>query len=173
MRFVAPVMRVRLLYNRGRLRTHFGFEREWISLQRQHAAILPGDFIFVSESCANIRQENFPDARRISQPHHMAAAVPKIEVADHRDALGIGSPDSKMHASRTFMLNQMGAHFVKQPQMRAFSNVVIVHGAKHRPKCVGVRHMPFAAMIAGPVAQWLAGLKRDRAFKKSCRMPLP
>ena len=65
----------------------------------------------------------------------VAAAVPVVEVADHRDAAGVRRPDGEMHAvARPRASIEMRAELVEEPEMRALGDVVVVHRAEHRPE---------------------------------------
>src|SRR5690349_4677102 len=110
---------------RGR-RPKLRAESEGIGLERQFLASRPDDLVFIGLARADIGQENFPDAGIDTLAHDMAAAVPVVELADDRDAPRIRRPDGEMDAACALVLDQMGAEFVEEPQMRALRDVVIV-----------------------------------------------
>ena len=102
------------------------------AFKRQAHAIGADDLELVGPALADVGQEDLPDAGVLAQPHRVAAAVPVVEVADHRDPAGIGRPDREMDAEGALVLDQMRAELVEQPEMRAFGDVVVVHRAEHR-----------------------------------------
>ena len=51
--------------------------------------------------------------------------------------------------------------------MRALRHVVVVERPQHRPKGIGIDHMPLAPGIGGFEAQGLTVLQLDRAFKET------
>ncbi len=98
----------------------------------------------------------------------MAAAVPVVEVADHRDARGIGRPDGEMHADAPSWSIRCAPSLSKSLQMRALGDVIIVHRPEHRAEGIGVRHSPFAAGIARADSAAAGGLRdRDRDPRRS------
>ena len=71
---------------------------EGIGLQRQPLAVRADDLELVGAPGADIGDEDFPDAGVAALAHHMAPAVPVVEVADDRDAPGVRRPDGEMEA---------------------------------------------------------------------------
>ncbi len=72
-----------------------------------------------------------------------------------------------MKAVGALVLEGMGTHLVKQAQMRAFTDVVVVHRSEDRTEAVGVGDRPFAGAVAGTVADRLRLLQGDYAFEEA------
>ncbi len=138
-----------------------------VSLQRQAIAIGANDLELVFHVFIKAGKEYLPNARAHPLSHHMPPAIPVIEVADHRNALGIGGPYGEMHPRGALMGNDMGAHLVVEPQMRALRQIVIVKRSQHRSEGIGINHMPVASGIGGLETHGLAVLQLDRAFKET------
>jgi len=51
--------------------------------------------------------------------------------------------------------------------MRAFVDVVVVHRAKHRSEAVRIEHIPFAAIVAGAIADRLPPLDLDASLEET------
>lgn len=153
--------------DRSGLRAKLAAAGERIGLQRQKLAIDADDLVFIGRTWPDIGGENLPDAGIAAQPHHMAAAIPFVEIADHRDPSCIRRPDGEMKAINALMLDRMGAHLVEQPQMRPFAQEVIVHGSENRAETIGIGQRPFHIAPAGAVAHWLLGLDRHRTGEKA------
>ena len=67
------------------------------------------DFKFVEGVKFDGRNEDVPNAVVAVETHHMAAAVPVVELADNGNALRIGRPDGKAYALHTVQLGKMRA----------------------------------------------------------------
>jgi hypothetical protein len=68
----------------------------------------------------------------------MAPRVPGIEIADHRDALGVGRPDREAHARHAVDGRHVGAQRIGQMEMAALVEQVQVEFAQHRSESVGI-----------------------------------
>jgi hypothetical protein len=86
----------------------------------------------------------------------MAAPVPVVEIADHRNELGIGRPDREVDPARAFMLDRMRAKLVEQPEVRALVDEEIVERPQHRAERIGVRHPPFVRACGAAIRHRLA-----------------
>ncbi len=75
------------------------------------------DLVFVERPLADPGNEYLPDAGSPHGPHGKKPAVPIVEVADDTDALGIGCPHGKCHASHAVHLASVGAQLFVQPVM--------------------------------------------------------
>ena len=73
-----------------------------------------------------------------------------------------------MHAIGALVRDEMRAELVEQAQMRAFSDIIVVHGPEHRTERIRVGHKPFATGVAGAVTQWLALADRQHALEETC-----
>ena len=110
-------MRRRHRRHRSGGRAQFGFEGERIGFERQAYAIGSDDLVFVGPSGADVGNEQFPDAGVAAVAHRVPAAVPFVEIAYDRYTPRIGRPDGEMHARRAFMVDEMGAELVEQPEI--------------------------------------------------------
>ncbi len=68
----------------------------------------------------------------------MAAAVPAVEAADHRDAPGVGRPDGETHALYAVHLDHLGAEHPADLPMVAFGEQVHVQLAELWAETVGI-----------------------------------
>ena len=68
------------------LRAHLGREAEGVALQRQQLARGVEQFKLVALALMRAGDEDLPDARVAALAHHVTAAVPAVEVADHGHA---------------------------------------------------------------------------------------
>lgn len=74
----------------------------------------------------------------MAQPHRVAAAVPLVEVADHRHAPGIGCPHGKAHAGHIVLPHGLGTQAAGQFPVPAFGDQVQVQVAQQQAEGVGV-----------------------------------
>src|SRR5690606_21698361 len=94
-------------------------------------------------------------------------AVPIVEGADDRDAPRVWRPHGEMHAGHALELHGMRAQLVEQAQMRALTDIVVVHRPEHGPEAVRIVDIPLAAFICGMVADGLAPIDFDLALEKA------
>ncbi len=77
----------------------------------------------------------------------MAAPVPDVEIADHRDAPGIRCPHSETHTIDAIDGLQLGAEATAQIAVIAFGEQIQIHFAEQLTKAIGIfRHL----LAAGP-----------------------
>ena len=74
-----------------------------------HIAVGIADFKFVEGVEFDCRNKDVPNAIVAVETHHMAAAVPVVELADNGNALRIGRPDGKAYALHAVQLGKMRA----------------------------------------------------------------
>ena len=91
---VGPLEDVDARHHRSSRRPHFAGEAEGVGLERQQLPLGTDDLVFVGGADADTGGEDLPDAAVDALAHLMAPAVPGVEVADHRDAGGIGRPQT-------------------------------------------------------------------------------
>ena len=104
-----------------------------------------------------------------AMPHRMAAAVPVVEVADDRNALGVRRPDREMHARRRPRGRiRCAPSLSKSRRCVPSRDVVVVHRPEHRAEGIGIDQPPFAAGVArrGSAAAGACG-GRNRAFEEA------
>ena len=124
------------------------------------------DFKLVQVPLGNIGEEDFPHAAAHELAHRIAPAIPRVEFTDDADPLGIRRPDGKVDPARPFMVDQMRAQLVEQPQMRALGDEEIVGRPQHRAEAVGIGHPPFVPAALATVFYRLARAL-DRCFEQS------
>jgi len=174
---IAPFMGRRSGRQRGRGGAQFGGKSERIGLERAKLAVGADDLEFVGAPLRDIGNENLPHADIGAAAHDMAAPVPIIEIAYHRDTLGIGGPDREMNAAGAFMRDEMRAHLVVEPPMGARRDQKVVNRAQHRAETVGIGDPPLRAIAARLVFD-RRGRAQDLAFEQSalvtlCQRPKP
>ncbi len=135
------------LHDAGGVGSQFGAEGHRIGLLQQFA-VLGEDLEFVKRALAHAGEEDFPHAAFAPQPHGVAAAVPAVEIADHRNAPRVGRPHRKACASHAEHLARMRAQTFVGTQMGAFGQQPGVGLAQHLRKAVGVFEVGHPVRIA-------------------------
>ncbi len=120
-------------HHRGGARRQFRGQGDGIGLERQYA-VLAEDLVLVGSTDRQARHEQLPDAAVGAQAHGQPAAVPAVEVADHRDAAGIGGPDREAHALHAVDLAALGAKGLAEVAVAAFVEQIEVGLPSSRPK---------------------------------------
>ena len=64
-------------------------------MRGQACAVGTDDLKFVFHIIGKARKEYLPNARAYALAHHVAAAVPVVEIANHADALRVRRPNRK------------------------------------------------------------------------------
>ena len=98
----------------------------------------------------------------------MAAAVPGVEVADHRDAPRVRRPDGEMHAVGALVVERVRAHLVEEAEVAALADVVVVHRPEHGAEGIGVGRPTIRRRRCG--ARYLSGWRlrmRERALEEA------
>ena len=100
--------------------------------------------------------------------HLVAPAIPLVEVAYHRDALGARRPDREMRAFHAFVPAHMGADPAVELAMGALDEQVVVDIAENSAVGVGVVENPLSPGIPRlePIAEALAP-RRQKPFEKA------
>jgi len=168
-RGVAPRMRKIRGGERGGFGPDFRMKGKGIALQRQQRTLGADDLEFVGAVAGDVGNENLPHPDILAMAHLVAAAVPIVEIAHHRNALGIGRPDREVHAIRALMGDAMRAHLVVKPDMRALRHQEIVDRPQHRTETVGIGDPPLRTLALRLVFQGL-GRAGDRAFQQPARI---
>ncbi len=96
-RLVFPEVGGRGGHDGGGARSQFELLSVGIGLGEDLAGVAVPDLEFVEGACAEIGNEELPDACPRADPHGMAAPVPAVEIPHDADALGVGSPHRKQH----------------------------------------------------------------------------
>ena len=68
----------------------------------------------------------------------MATRIPRIEIADHRHALGVGRPHREAHALHAVDRDEVGAQCLGQLEMPAFIEQVQIELAQQRAEGIGI-----------------------------------
>ena len=104
-------------------------EGERVSLVDPVHVIARTDVVLVHRAAAEIGDEGFPDARVLMRLHGMQLGIPVVEVADHGDALGIGSPHGELRTALAVALGSVRAEFLEEPRVLALvEQMQIVRG---------------------------------------------
>ena len=120
---VAPRV-VGLRDDRRRQRRQLEAEAVGIGLEQQLAELRRSNLELVVLAVARAGDEDLPDAARLEPPHRVDAAVPRVEVADDADALGVGRPDAEMHAGGLADAHRVRAELVVDARVLALREQV-------------------------------------------------
>ena len=170
----SPSVQVKRLVSRddrGGRRPQLGGEAERVGLERQQSRLPPEHLVLVERALADPGHEDLPDAAVDALAHRVAAAVPGVEIADHRDARGVRRPDGEMHAVDAFVDDQVRAEPVVEPDVRALDQQIVVDRAEHRAEGVGIVDRPAAALVARP--QQVADARGQDAFEEATVVAAP
>jgi len=108
-RLILPGVSVQIAHHGRCLGRVFCSEAEWIGLFRQQISLGILQLELVDGTVVQSGHEDFPDPRAAAPPHHVAAPVPGIEIANQRDASCVRCPDREMGASTALMIHHMRA----------------------------------------------------------------
>ncbi len=139
-----------------------GGKRERVGLERQELAVRALDLKLVDLAAPQPRQEQLPDAAFDALAHRMAAAVPAIEGADHRDPLRVRRPDQEGGPLDALEGHRVGAELLVEAEVAALGHQVDVELAQDRREAVGIVDLDRAR--AGLQAQAIA--KAGRAVRQ-------
>src|SRR3954464_6353944 len=117
---VAPVKWVRARHHGcGRWR-HLGLLRKRVRLLRYRHAACAKNVELVARPGADAREEELPDACTMAQTHRMAARIPAVEIANHRDALRVGRPHGKTRPLHAIDRHHISAERLGEMEMPPF-----------------------------------------------------
>src|SRR6185295_16269839 len=91
--------------------------RDWVRLERNARTACADDIEFVACTREDAWHEQLPDARAVAQTHWMAARVPGIEIANHRDPSGIRRPHREPRAAYAVNGHHIVAEYSGQLEM--------------------------------------------------------
>ena len=165
---VGPAQPARLPHDRSGARRVFRSKADRVRLQRADGAARPAYLILVGGTLGHAGQEDFPHPRRAAPAHRVAAAVPGVEIADHRHPFGIRRPDGEMHAPGPLMGHRMGAQLRPEPAVIALADQVLVHLAQHGAKAIGIVKVPDGAIL-GLGAQRIGLVRFQRPLENLAR----
>ena len=140
-------------------------EADRIRLERQQRSVGADDFVLVDRPVGEPRNEDLPDAGTDAPAHRMAPAVPRVEIADDRNASRVRRPHCEVHAGVTLMLDRMRAQPIVELRMRPFADKPVVDRAQHRSVGVRIVDRPCPVTVRGE--QPVGGPLRDRAFEEA------
>ncbi len=107
------------------------------------------DLVFVGFAGWQIGDEDFPDAARPRRLRIVRRRPSQsLNSPTTGDAFGVGRPDGEVEAGCALMVHEMRTELVEEPQMRAFSDVVVVHRTENGAEGIRVGHPPLAAWVA-------------------------
>ena len=138
----------RLVDDRRGLGRHLGLERERVGLQPD-LAVGREDLVLVVRAAADAGEEQLPDAGRAHRAHRVDAAVPEVEVADHRDRTGGRRPDAERGPADAVDLAHVRAETRPQLLMATLAEQVHVELADRRQEAVRIfdRDRPRLAVV--------------------------
>ena len=168
---IAPVKRRRIGHDRRRARRNFGLQRHRIGLERQQS-VWTENLELVNSAHGQARNEQLPDAGFDALAHAMAAAIPAVEVPDHRDPQRVGRPDGKSHPGDAGDVHRLGTEAAPELEMIALGQQIDIQLAEQQTERIrvlgGLRH-PTGPMDPQPV-----GRRRSEASgKQSLRLDRP
>ena len=140
---------------RGR-RRHFRCARDRVGLLRQQVAAGRQQLELVALAHADARDEHFPDAGLVAQPHRMATAIPQVEVAHHRHPLRGRRPHCKTGAGNAGYGHRLGAQAAAQTVMHAArqqAEFMVAQQQAERVRVFGLVNGFIAFVIGPPDAQ--------------------
>ena len=114
-----------------------GVESVRIGLQ-EDIAERPADLEFVVISHGDSGDENFPDAAAAQTAHHVAAAIPSVEIPHHAHPLRIGSPNCKGGPGNPLHHAGMGPQHTVGLQMLPLTEQIEIDFPQQRGKGIGV-----------------------------------
>ena len=105
---VPPVVAAELGHHRGVIGAHLVAETVGVGLLVA-VTILGPHFVFVDGALTQPRDEQLPAAAQ-SLLHRMVAAIPAVEITEHRHTAGVGSPEAELHPGHPVVAHGVGAH---------------------------------------------------------------
>ncbi len=119
------------------MRAHLRLEGVRVRFNTQLAAVID-DFKLIELTVVRARHKQLPDTHFAAEAHRMAAAIPEVEIAHHRDALRVRRPDAKARAVHVVNYRAVRAQGFVRAQMGAFRQQPGVHLLQQRPEAIGV-----------------------------------
>ena len=117
---VVPAVMVQVIDDRRVMRTFFGIKADRVGFG-ENIVLLRFDFVFVNFALAQTGDENVPHAAGRIFAHDAGAAVPVVEIADHRNAFGVRRPDGEADAFDAVLFANVSAQFPVHFQMAALA----------------------------------------------------
>ena len=136
-RGVLPLVARGIVHDRRGARRQLAVERVRIGLL-EHVPGARADLELVVLARLEIRQEDLPHAARHEVPHHVHAAVPPVEIANHADALGGWRPHREVHAAGVPQRHHVRSELLVGAQVTALAEQVHVEVGEHAPEVVGI-----------------------------------
>ncbi len=144
---VAPGVPPRIADDRGVVRRGLEIRPEGVDLEPE-VALAVAQFELVELALAQARHEQFPDPGSADRAHRMVAAVPLVEVPDHRHARGGGRPDGEGDPGHPVDHPRVGAELLVDAPLRPLVEQVQVLVAQRRQKRVRIAELPGLAVRA-------------------------
>src|SRR5437773_402065 len=104
---IGPCVAAQVPDLRGGLRADLGGEAEWIGLIDLVTLVARSEPVLVERPLPDAGGKPFPDAGGSGGPERMDLRLPAVEVADHRNALGIGGPNGEPRTAHSVLFSQM------------------------------------------------------------------
>ena len=119
-------------------RRQFGRPSDRVGLLRQHLAARAEQLVLVDRPGADAWDKQVPNADVHVPAHRVAAPVPEVEVAHHRNAAGIRRPNGEPHAGHAVHFRRVRAEGVAEFPMPTLAQQVQVERPERRGEGVGV-----------------------------------
>ena len=134
------------LHHRGGMRAQLGAEGEGVGLEADDA-VGTEDLVLVELALADAGQEDLPHPALAAVPHHVAAPVPGVEAADHRDPARVGCPHREARAGHPVYRHRVRTQPLVGAVMAAFGKQPDVEILDERAEAVGVVEVRLAAVV--------------------------
>ena len=125
------------MHDRRGARRDLAVERVGIGFL-EHVPGARADLELVVLAGLEIRQEDLPHAAWHEVPHHVHAAVPGVEIANHADALGGRRPHREVHSPCVPQRHHVRPELVVGAQVAPLAEQVHVEVGEHAPEVVGI-----------------------------------
>src|SRR6266540_5298147 len=122
---IAPLV-VHVPYDGGRQRRVFGVERKRVSLVCRIPVVARDDVVLIMGSFPNPPEKPFPDSGSAVQMQEMLRFGPSVEVAHHRNLLGVRCPHGEMGSLHAIQNSGMSPQPLIEMEMRALIEEVDV-----------------------------------------------
>lgn len=134
---VIPVIVIDVIDHRCGIGSFFGIKSNRVGFY-QDIILLRFDLKFIKLALADTGNKNIPHAAGRMLAHYIDAAVPVVEISDHADTFGIGSPDGKTDAFDPVHFGGMGTKFFIHLKMISLREKIDIHIAEERRKTIRV-----------------------------------
>ena len=122
---------------RGAFRAHLRLKGVRVGFHPQ-VAVGVNQLELIQLAVVRAGDKQLPDPGLLAQTHRVAAAVPVVELPDHRHPAGVRRPDGKARPGDAIHGVGMGSQRLVGPQMGSFGEQPDVQLLQQRAKAIGV-----------------------------------